>query len=293
METCPKAFEKMLLDVLNGIRNQHGSPPLEYSYEISNYSQQWSKELSTSQPFNAQHQLNNTYGGEILYTNLINSKEIIICHELILNRLGNLPNNYQYYGDDPPENHANKNKYDDFTRIIWYSSQQVGFGCSMKESSTISGYYRSIVVINFNPPGNQYCLYRKNVLPLKDSNLYKELTSNGVENIQPSVNCSCECTEEPNTSTGNDNKTSIEYTIASVPNLISITKTITPASRTTILSTTTATISTTTTTTTTSTTTTTPVPPTTTSTEYYGYYFAPLPHQGYYASRPLYHDYYY
>ena len=63
-------------------------------------------------------------------------------------------------------------QFDYFTQMLWRSSKKVGIGCA---TANVHGQTIIYVVVNFDPPGNEKCGFKYNVLPNVNSLLYKKL----------------------------------------------------------------------------------------------------------------------
>ena len=251
MDSCSESFKNQLLMILNEIRSNHGTPPLEYSYNLENYSQEYVlylkeiqpnlRRLTTAQSWLTsfvelnrpveQHEPNNRFKEDIVYTRDMQQSDVLVCHKDILEQFKLLPMNYSYYGTEPPKSNIDGNPYDDFTRVLWRNSTKVGFGCGLKEwintwdnnenNSFLrnTNFYRSIVVLNFNPPGNIPCQYRQNVLPEINSDLYQELvelSGGNLDNIPMDDSC-LSPTVTPSTSTSSTTTTTFTLSPSTCP----------------------------------------------------------------------------
>ena len=81
--------------------------------------------------------------------------------------------NYPYYGTELTKYQT---KYASMAQLLWRATKRVGFGCALGYSKRAHGKLNYVVVANFDPPGNQICQYRDNVLPRNDTKLYRDIT---------------------------------------------------------------------------------------------------------------------
>lgn len=70
-------------------------------------------------------------------------------------------------------------KYAWISAVLWASSSRLGIGCTTKTIKIPKSGSRAValyIVVNTDPPGNQACGYKYNVLPKSGTPLYWKLT---------------------------------------------------------------------------------------------------------------------
>jgi len=179
--SCNPAFTQDLLNAMNQIRAQHGSPPLQHSTEISAHAQLWVDILASKAHLRPQP--NNPYG-EILYELWYESNygnRISISSYYPMQEFTAQSKQYYFYGNEPdPCNRTQRATIAKWSQLLWRSTWWVGFGCALVPSRGPEGGSSFYLVYNFDPRGNVECEYKRNVLPEVGSPPYQVLIAGGM-----------------------------------------------------------------------------------------------------------------
>lgn len=137
---------------INNLRLNHLAPPLQYSDEISVFSNSWANELSNKNIF--QHSNNSLYG-----ENLATRSGSIVKDDALNNIKYSIDQWYEEIKDYDFNNPGFNPKTGHFTALVWADSKK--YGMAYKYNPTLKKY---VVVMNISPPGNVRNKYRENVL---------------------------------------------------------------------------------------------------------------------------------
>lgn len=72
-----------------------------------------------------------------------------------------------------------------FTQVVWKASTEIGVGIAIYPDSQYG--HRSVVAINYRPPGNYLGQFEQNVLPPRFRSLYVNYTLTHEEDIPAKV----------------------------------------------------------------------------------------------------------
>ncbi len=134
---------KDVLEEINKHRKEHGAKNLIINIEINSISQQFAEHLAEIDDLQySKNEYNNQYLGECIYQ----SYKKMTPEELV-NQWYNDINDYEEETDTP----------NNFSQLVWKSSQEFGFGISKSRSGN---FY---AVGNFYPEGNVKGYFRQNV----------------------------------------------------------------------------------------------------------------------------------
>lgn len=133
---------QIALDFHNKVRNDVGSPPLQWSTELAGYAQSWANHLASackpehrpkSGPWAQKHGENIFWGGDEPYTALNASENWY--SEIKEYKYGAVTNNNWY-------------KTGHYTQMVWKTTTHVGIGKAVCKNGTI------LIVANYSPSGN-------------------------------------------------------------------------------------------------------------------------------------------
>lgn len=134
---------------INNYRLKHKAKPLSHNNEISIFSESWSNNLLTTKEF--KHSGNKKYG-ENLFSMFSSQKENKIATIKIA--IDSWYNEVSKYDFNNPRFVSGTGH---FTQLVWLESKSYGIGYSFKNGKTI-------VCMNFDPPGNYTNKFAQNVL---------------------------------------------------------------------------------------------------------------------------------
>lgn len=136
-----------VLNHINTYRKIHHAPPLTYSPVISEFSQSWADNMALSEVF--QHSIDSVYGENIAMTSETGTFAIIQSIDMFYNEVESY--DFSKPGFYPKTGH--------FTQLVWIKTTEIGFGVSVSSN----GY--TYVCTNYDPPGNYFGEFEKNVWP--------------------------------------------------------------------------------------------------------------------------------
>lgn len=138
-------FRKQALKEMNDYRKKHQAPPLKLDDKLNSYAQQWADELARTNTF--RHRSERKYGENIAMGSGDRYKEAVkMWYDEVQNY------NFKRPGFTSGTGH--------FSQVVWKSSKTVGVGVATSKSSGMT-----VVVANFDPPGNFMGQFEENVLP--------------------------------------------------------------------------------------------------------------------------------
>ncbi|XP_037025047.1 pathogenesis-related protein 1-like [Bradysia coprophila] len=139
----------------NYYRDIHGVPDVaSFSNDINNFAQEWADYLASTDQF---YHSSGSGFGENLYKAWggTNDKETIVA-----NAIKSFYSEIQYYDWNNP---GFSSQTGHFTQVVWKASIEIGVGIATYPDANWG--HRSVVSINYRPPGNYLGQFEQNVLP--------------------------------------------------------------------------------------------------------------------------------
>jgi len=137
------------LNCHNAIREKHGAPLLSLDEGLCQSAQQWADRLAATNRFD--HKPNNDYG-ENLYSQWATSANADCSAQRAVESWYDECKGYSYSSEPLSLG------YGHFTQLVWRSTKRIGMG----KAKTRDGK-RTIIVANYDPPGNYVGQYVQNV----------------------------------------------------------------------------------------------------------------------------------
>nr|ACO15637.1 Golgi-associated plant pathogenesis-related protein 1 [Caligus clemensi] len=148
----PGQFEREALETHNKYRKIHGVPLLELSDELNKYAKDWADYLAESDSFN--HRPDGPYGENLFLTYGSGDTD---CDGMEPVDSWYSEGKTYSYGQS-----SGSSSTGHFTQVVWKDCKRLG----MAKSRSSSG--KTIVVANYDPPGNFIGNYSTNVVPPKN-----------------------------------------------------------------------------------------------------------------------------
>jgi len=145
------AFQIEGLNRHNVYREKHGVPELELDQSLCSFAQQWADRLAATRNFD--HRPNNDFG-ENLYSQWA-TRFNAECSATKAVESWYEENQGYDYGIEPTYL-----GYGHFTQMVWRGTTRIGLGRAKSADGK-----RTIIVANYDPPGNYVTQYVQNVLP--------------------------------------------------------------------------------------------------------------------------------
>lgn len=137
---------------INVYREMHQAPMVEYSQEISDFSKSWADYMANNRKF--EHSGVDMYGENIAMIPV--NKEHIDYTDAIIQSIDLFYDEVKLYDFSNP---GFDGKTGHFTQLVWVDTRQIGFSAS----TSSNGYI--YVCTNYDPPGNYYGDFERNVKP--------------------------------------------------------------------------------------------------------------------------------
>ena len=144
---------KSITDHINVYREKHQAPRVEYSQEISDFSKSWSDYMANNRQF--EHSGVEMYGENIAMIPV--NKDHIDYTDAIIQSIDLFYDEVYLYDYNNPGFYGNTGH---FTQLVWVNTKQIGFSAS----TSSNGYI--YVCTNYDPPGNYYGDFERNVKPV-------------------------------------------------------------------------------------------------------------------------------
>jgi hypothetical protein len=137
---------------INVYREMHQAPRVEYSQEISDFSKSWADYMANNRKF--EHSGVDMYGENIAMIPV--NKDHIDYTDAIIQSIDLFYDEVELYDFNNP---GFDGKTGHFTQLVWVNTKRIGFSAS----TSSNGYI--YVCTNYDPPGNYYGDFERNVKP--------------------------------------------------------------------------------------------------------------------------------
>ncbi|KAG4076789.1 hypothetical protein HA402_009135 [Bradysia odoriphaga] len=157
----------------NYYRGIHGVPRVSsFSSDINNFAQQWADYLASTDQF---YHSSGSGFGENLYKSWGGSSD---KYTIIANAIKLFYDEIRYYDWNNP---GFSMETGHFTQVVWKASTEIGVGIAIYPDKRYG--HRSVVAINYRPPGNYLGQFPQNVLSPRSRSFYLNDTQSHDEKV--------------------------------------------------------------------------------------------------------------
>jgi len=145
-------FQAEALTLHNAFRKRHGVPELQLDANLCSYAQNWAERLASASRFD--HRPDNEFG-ENLYSQHQTNPNADCSAETVVESWYGECLGYDF-GCEPAESFSCN--YGHFTQLVWRNTTRMGIG-----KAKASDGKRTVIVANYDPPGNYIGQYTQNI----------------------------------------------------------------------------------------------------------------------------------
>jgi len=145
-------FQAEALTLHNAFRKRHGVPDLQLDADLCSFAQNWAEKLASASRFD--HRPDNEYG-ENLYSQHQTNPNADCSAETVVESWYGESLGYDF-GCEPAESFSCN--YGHFTQLVWRNTSRMGIG-----KAKASDGKRTVIVANYDPPGNYIGQYTQNI----------------------------------------------------------------------------------------------------------------------------------